>query len=83
MRGGGRLDLLSGAGVQEKVLFGKTTITFAYFLGLRRTLNENCREKNFTSDFFTAHRGFAEIRFVKNVREDGVFGVLRLDVGIG
>ena len=25
---------------------------------------------------------FAEIRFAKNGREDGVFGVLRLDVGI-
>jgi hypothetical protein len=26
---------------------------------------------------------FAKIRFVKEGREDGVFGVLRLDVGIG
>jgi hypothetical protein len=41
MRGGGRLDLLPGVGVQEKVLFGKTTITFAYDLGLRRILYEN------------------------------------------
>ena len=47
MRNGDRLDLLSGAGVQEKVLFGKTAITFAYDLGLRRTLNENFREKKF------------------------------------
>ena len=45
MHSGDRLDLLPGAGVQEKVLFGKTTITFAYDLGLRRTLYENCREK--------------------------------------
>ena len=39
-------------------------------------------EKKFTSD---SHRivGFAEIRFAKKGREDGVFGVLRLDVGIG
>ena len=50
MCGGGRLDLLPGAEVQEKVLFGKTAITFAYDLRLRRTLNENCREKIFTSD---------------------------------
>jgi len=82
MRNGDRLDLLPGAGVQEKVLFGKTTITFAYDLGLRQTLNENCREKNFTSDSHP-FGGFAEIRFAKNGREDGVFGVLRLDVGIG
>jgi hypothetical protein len=27
--------------------------------------------------------GFAEIIFAKKGREDGVFGVLRLDVGIG
>ena len=47
MRGGGRLDLLPGAGVQEKVLFGKTAVTFAYDLGLRRFLYENCREKKF------------------------------------
>jgi len=46
MRGGGRLDLLSGAEVQEKALFGKMAVTFAYDLGLRRFLNENCREKN-------------------------------------
>ena len=46
MRGGGRLDLLLSAGVQEKVMFGKTAVTFAYDLGLRRFLNENCREKN-------------------------------------
>ena len=62
MRNGDRLDLLPGAGVQEKVLFGKTTITFTY-------------NHNFA--------GFPEIRFAKNGREDGVFGVLRLDVGIG
>ena len=45
MRGGGRLDLLSGAEVQEKALFGKMAVTFAYDLGLRRILYENCREK--------------------------------------
>ena len=68
--------------MQENVLFGKTAITFAYDLGLRRILYENCREIFFTSN---SHRlvGFAEIRFAKNSREDGVFGVLRLDVGIG
>jgi hypothetical protein len=27
--------------------------------------------------------GFGEIRFVKKGREDGIFGILRLDVGIG
>ena len=31
----------------------------------------------------TAFGGFTEIRFAKNGREDGVLGVLRLDVGIG
>jgi len=31
----------------------------------------------------TRFASFAEIRFAKNGREDGVFGVLRLDVGIG
>ena len=31
----------------------------------------------------TPFGGFAEIRFAKNGWEDGVFGVLRLDVGIG
>ena len=82
MRNGDRLDLRPGTGVQEKVLFGKTAITFAYDLGLRRTLNENCREK-ILHPILTALGGFAEIRFAKNGREDGVFGVLRLDVGIG
>jgi hypothetical protein len=41
MHGGGRLVLLPGAGVQKKVLFGKTAITFAYDLGLRHILYEN------------------------------------------
>ena len=82
MRNGDRLDLLPGTGVQEKVLFGKTAITFAYDLGLRRTLNENCREI-FLHPILTPFSGFAEIRFAKNGREDGVFGVLRLDIGIG
>jgi hypothetical protein len=82
MRGGGRLDLLTGAEVQEKVLFGKTAITFAYDLGLRRTLNENCREKNFTSD--SPHFvGFGKFRFAKNGQENSVFGGLSLDIGIG
>ena len=82
MCSGDRLDLLPGAGVQEKVLFDKTAITFAYDLGLRWTPNENCREKKL-HPILTPFGGFAEIRFEKNGREDGVFGVLRLDVGIG
>ena len=82
MRNGDILDLLPGAGVQEKVLFGKTAVTFAYDLGLRRFLNENCRENFFTSDSHP-FGGFAEFRFAKNGREDGVFGVLGLDIGIG
>ena len=82
MRNGDRLDLLSGVGVREKVLFGKTAITFAYDLGLRRILYENCREF-FLHPILTCLAGFAEIRFVKNGWEDGVFGVLRLDVRIG
>jgi hypothetical protein len=41
MHGGGRLDLLPGSGVQEKVLFGKTVITFAYDLRLRCIIHEN------------------------------------------
>ena len=82
MRNGNRQDLLSGAGVQEKVLFGKTAITFAYDLGLRRILYENCREK-ILHLILTGFASFAEIRFAKKGQEDGVFGVLRLDVGIG
>ena len=82
MCNGDRLDLLSGAGVQEKVLFGKTAITFAYDLGLRRILYENCRE-NFLHPILIGFAGFAKIRFAKNGREAGVFGVLRLDIGIG
>ena len=31
----------------------------------------------------TPFGGFTEIRFAKNGREDGVFGVLGLDIGIG
>ena len=81
MRSGDRLDLLPGAGVQEKVLFGKIAITFAYDLRLRRTLHKNCRKKNL-HPILTPFGSFAEIRFAKNGREDGVFGVLRLDVGI-
>ena len=40
-------------------------------------------EKIFLHPFLTLFGGFAEIRFAKNGREDGVFSVLRLDVGIG
>ena len=40
-------------------------------------------EKKFLHPILTRFPGFAEIRFVKNGWEDGVFGVLRLDVGIG
>ena len=40
-------------------------------------------EKIFLHPILTLFGGFAEIRFAKNGREDGVFGVLRLDVGIG
>ena len=79
MRGGGRLDLLPGAGVQEKVLLGKTAVTFAYDLGLRRFLNENCREKNYNR-FSPTLTGSLNLFLRKKA---GVFGVLRLDVGIG
>ena len=41
------------------------------------------RCKIFLHLILTPFDGFAEIRFAKNGREDGVFGVLRLDVGIG
>ena len=40
-------------------------------------------EKNFLHPILTRFAGFAEIRFAKKGQEDGVFGVLRLDVGIG
>jgi len=40
-------------------------------------------EKIFLHPILTRFADFAEIRFVKKGREDGVFGVLRLDVGIG
>ena len=40
-------------------------------------------EKIFLYPILMAFGSFAEIRFAKNGREDGVFGVLRLDVGIG
>ena len=40
-------------------------------------------EKKNLHPILTPLGGFAEIRFVKKGREDGVFGVLRLDVGIG
>ena len=40
-------------------------------------------EKKNLYPILTGFAGFAEIRFVKKGREDGVFGVLRLDVRIG
>ena len=40
-------------------------------------------EKKILHPILTPFGSFAEIRFAKNCREDGVFGVLRLDVGIG
>ena len=40
-------------------------------------------EKKNLHSILTTFGHFAEIRFAKNGREDGVFGVLRLDVGIG
>jgi len=40
-------------------------------------------EKFFLHPILTHFASFAKIRFAKNGREDGVFGVLRLDVGIG
>jgi len=39
-------------------------------------------EKFFLQPILTGFAGFAEIRFAKNGREDGVLGVLRLDIGI-
>ena len=40
-------------------------------------------EKKNLHPILTPFGGFPEIRFVKNGQEDGVFGVLRLDVEIG
>jgi hypothetical protein len=61
------------------MLFGKTAITFAYELGLRRILYENSSTENFTHEIYC--RGiFAEIRFPKNGLEYGVLGVRSLDV---
>ena len=40
-------------------------------------------EKKNLHPILTTIGGFAEFRFVKNSQEDGVFDVLRLDVGIG
>ena len=40
-------------------------------------------EKKILHPILTCFASFAEIRFVKNGQEDGVYGVLRLDVGIG
>jgi len=54
------------------MLFGKTTITFAYELGLRRFLYENSSTENFA---------LAEFRFAKFNQEDRVFGDLSLDIG--
>jgi len=40
-------------------------------------------EKKILHPILTPFAGLAEIRFAKNGREDGVFGVLRLDIEIG
>jgi hypothetical protein len=53
------------------MLFGKTAITFAYELGLR---------KIFLHMKFNPTGIFAEIRFPKKSLDDGVSGVQSLDV---
>ena len=40
-------------------------------------------EKKILHPILTIFASFAKIRFAKKGREDGVFGVLRLDVEIG
>ena len=62
------------------MLFGKTAITFAYELGLRRFLYENSSTENFAHDE-TATGSFAEFRFAKFGQQDQFFGDLSLDVG--
>ena len=62
------------------MLFGKTTITFAYELRLRRFLYENSSTENFACDA-DSMGSFAEFRFAKFGQEDRVFGDLSLDVG--
>ena len=62
------------------MLFGKTAITFAYELGLRRFLYENSSTENFARNA-DCHCSFAEFRFVKFGQENRVFGDLTLDVG--
>jgi hypothetical protein len=61
------------------MLFGKTAITFAYELGLRQILYENSSIENFTHEI-QPFGVFSEIRFPKNVLEDGVSGAQSLDV---
>ena len=62
------------------MLFGKTVITFAYELGLRRFSDENSSTKNFARDE-DCNGNFAEFRFAKFGKEDRDFGDLCLDVG--
>ena len=63
------------------MLFGKTAITFAYELGLRRILYRFVSKKKL--DLFQNSNGvFAKFRFVKFVPEDRVSGILSSDIGI-
>jgi hypothetical protein len=64
------------------VLFGKTAITFAYDLRLRRILYENRSTENFEGRE-NASGDVAEFRFAKNGPKNDVLDVLSLDVGIG
>ena len=69
----------------KNMLFGKTAITFAYELGLRRFLYKNSSTENFTlvaifTAITTTSGGFAEFRFVKFGSEDRVFCDSSLDV---
>jgi hypothetical protein len=61
------------------MLFGKTAITFAYELELRRILYENSSTKNFTHEI--QHFGvFTKIRFPKISLENAVSGIRSLAV---
>jgi hypothetical protein len=75
------LDLLAEFEKRGKImLFGKTVITFAYELGLRRFLYENSSTENSRpGDDFPWQ--FAKFRFAKFGQEDRVFSILSLDVG--
>ena len=60
----------------KNMLFGKTTITFAYKLGLRQMLYENSCTENFTHDGI-----FVKFRFSKFSQEERVFDDISLDIG--